>query len=106
MKKIIIFAIILISPTCILFAEGRSGEQVYKAFCATCHATGVANAPKLHDEAAWNNRGKSLLEFLESSKQGINAMPPMGICMDCTDNELKDTIEYMMSAEPKDLSEK
>ena len=35
----------------IAFGEGRKGEQVYTASCATCHATGVANAPKAHDSA-------------------------------------------------------
>src|SRR5436305_6658121 len=43
---------------------GRSGEQVVKAVCATCHQTGVANAPKIGDSAAWAPR----------IKQGLNAL--------------------------------
>jgi cytochrome c5 len=34
----------------------RSGEQIYKAVCGACHETGVANAPKTGDKAAWAPR--------------------------------------------------
>ena len=81
----------------IAFGEGRKGEQVYTASCATCHATGVANAPKAHDSAAWKARAKNIDQFVASSKAGLNAMPPMGLCADCSDAELKAAISFMMS---------
>lgn len=81
-------------------AEERSAESIHQSLCATCHVSGVANAPKSHDEAAWKARGKSLDELVASSKKGINAMPPMGLCADCTDAELKAAIEFMMKAAP------
>lgn len=81
----------------IVYAEGRSAEQIYTTSCATCHATGVANAPKIHDTSAWKARAKNLDELLASAKKGLNAMPPMGLCADCTDAELKATISHMMS---------
>jgi len=31
----------------------KTGEQVYTSVCMSCHATGVADAPKLGDAAAW-----------------------------------------------------
>ena len=77
-------------------AKARSGEEVYKAHCTVCHATGLVNAPKSHDEAAWKARGKTMEQFLETSKKGLNAMPPKGTCMNCTDAELKAAIEFMM----------
>ena len=35
----------------------RTGEQVYQAQCAACHAIGAAVAPQLVDCAAWGARG-------------------------------------------------
>lgn len=93
---IILAALCLIGLQAKLIAESRTGEQIYTAHCATCHSIGVANAPKLNDRAAWEARGKSMDEFVASSKKGLNAMPPNGTCMDCTDQELKDSIQYMM----------
>ncbi len=34
----------------------RSGDAVYTASCAGCHAIGVAGAPKKGDTAAWDKR--------------------------------------------------
>ena len=45
----------------------KSGEEVYKAQCAACHATGAAGAPKFEDAAAWAPRIKTGLEALVHS---------------------------------------
>ncbi len=93
----ILFLSLIILNSSLALAEGRKAEQIYNASCSTCHATGVANAPKIHDVASWKARAKSIDELVASSKKGLNAMPPMGLCADCTDAELKATITYMMS---------
>ena len=36
--------------------EARSGEAVYTAACAACHASGVLGAPKIDDKSAWDAR--------------------------------------------------
>lgn len=73
----------------------RSGEEVYKAFCTTCHATGVANAPKT-GTADWKPRlAKGIDGLVASSVKGLNAMPPKGTCMNCSDAEIKAAIQYM-----------
>ncbi|WKD49648.1 c-type cytochrome [Microbulbifer spongiae] len=78
-------------------AAGRSGEQIYNASCFTCHAAGVAGAPKLGDVAAWAPRIAKGMETLYSNAiNGINAMPPKGLCMDCSDDEIKATVDYMV----------
>ncbi len=79
-------------------AGHRSGEQVYNASCMACHTSGVANAPKLGDKAAWEPRAaKGIDGLLATAASGINAMPPRGTCADCSDDELKGAIEYMLS---------
>ena len=35
--------------------------------------------------------------MLKNAINGINAMPPKGMCMECSDDEIKDAIEYMVS---------
>ena len=77
----------------------RAGEDIYNRSCFSCHAAGVAGAPKTGDAAAWAPRiakGPELL--LESTKTGIPpGMPPMGMCMSCSDEDLAAAIEYMIN---------
>jgi cytochrome c5 len=59
--------------------ELRTGEQVYTAQCAACHAAGLAGAPKLGDEAAWAPRIKTGYEaLLTSALKGKGAMAAQG----------------------------
>ena len=79
-------------------AAAKSGEQVYNTSCMACHATGAAGAPKLGDAAAWAPRvAKGIDSMLATAIKGINAMPPKGLCMTCSDDELKAAIEYIVS---------
>ncbi len=57
----------------------KTGEQVYTAQCAACHASGAAGAPKLGDATAWAPRIKTGYDaLLNSALKGKNAMPPQG----------------------------
>lgn len=78
--------------------EPRTGEQVYTASCGACHASGVSGAPKFGDAADWSARlsDKGLEMLYSNAINGINAMPPKGLCMDCSDDEIHGAIDYMM----------
>jgi cytochrome c5 len=79
-------------------APPRSGDDVYNTACAACHTTGAAGAPKLGDSAAWDVRAaKGLDGLLATAISGINAMPPRGLCMDCSDAELSTAIQYILN---------
>jgi len=79
-------------------ATAADGESIYKQACVSCHATGVANAPKLGDTAAWAPRlEKGNDALFESVKNGLNVMPPRGGCMNCSDEELRSAMEYMVA---------
>lgn len=57
----------------------QTGEQVYKAQCASCHANGLVGAPKFGDTAAWAPRIKTGFDSLvQSALKGKNAMAPQG----------------------------
>ena len=79
-------------------AEPKSGEAVYNGSCMACHATGAAGAPKLGDVAAWAPRIAAGMDSLVSNAvNGLNAMPPKGLCMACSDAELSAAVEYMVA---------
>ena len=57
----------------------RSGEEVFKAVCAACHAVGALGSPKFGDAAAWGPRIKTGYEaLLNSALKGKNNMPAQG----------------------------
>jgi len=81
-------------------SAGRSGEQLYNTFCIACHSVGLANAPKFGDAAAWSKVLEvGMDELIASAKKGKNVMPPMGTCMDCSDDEFKSAIQFMSGAQ-------
>ncbi len=57
----------------------KSGEEVFKAQCATCHNAGLAGAPKVGDAAAWAPRIQTgYAALMNSAVKGKNAMGPQG----------------------------
>lgn len=78
--------------------QSRSGEDVFKAQCATCHATGAAGAPKMGDAAAWGPRIKSGFDaLLASAMKGKGNMPAQG-GGDLEDVEVARGVAYMANA--------
>ena len=82
--------------------ESRPGENTYRKFCIACHQLGISGAPKLGDAEAWQERAdKGLDVMLARSLEGIRpSMPPRGGCVQCTEEELRATIEYMLDQSP------
>jgi cytochrome c5 len=76
----------------------RSGEDVFKAQCSACHATGAAGAPKFGDAGAWGARiGKGYDALLTSALKGKGAMGPQG-GGDFEDFEIGRGVVYMANA--------
>jgi len=69
----------------------------YDRSCRSCHSTPDAAAPLTGHEAAWDIRfsARGADGLLASTKSGLNAMPPMGLCNDCTDDELTQLTSFM-----------
>ena len=76
----------------------RSGEQVVQSACFGCHGTGAAGAPVM-GKPVWQElaAAKGVDGLLKSALSGKGAMPPKGMCMDCSDDEIKAAIEYMIA---------
>ncbi|MDX5298793.1 MAG: c-type cytochrome [Gammaproteobacteria bacterium] len=85
------------APAAAVAAGPRSGEDIYKASCAACHAIGVAGAPKFGVAADWEPRVAQGMETLIShAVNGLNAMPPKGTCATCSDEDIANTVQYMV----------
>lgn len=77
---------------------GGAGEALYKQICMTCHATGVANAPKFGDKAAWAPRiQQGIPTLVQNAIKGKNAMPPKG-GSSAPDADIRAAVEYMVAA--------
>jgi len=80
-------------------AQPRTGQQVYEAVCAACHAAGVAGAPKFGDAAAWKPliaEGQAALS--RTAIRGIRGMPAKGGRPDLTDLEVRRAVAYLANA--------
>jgi cytochrome c5 len=76
--------------------SGDVGKKIYESKCVICHGSGLAGAPKFGDSAAWQPRlAKGMSILFTHVKNGYNAMPPKGTCMECSDSDLQAAIAYM-----------
>jgi cytochrome c5 len=80
--------------------DASAVPALYTQTCQTCHATGVANAPKLGDKAAWAPRiaaAKDIDGLTASAIKGKGAMPPKGGST-ASDAEIKAVVTYMANS--------
>ncbi|RZJ13609.1 MAG: cytochrome c5 family protein [Rubrivivax sp.] len=76
-------------------ASLKTGDQVFQAQCATCHASGALGAPKLGDPGAWGPRLKQGVEALVTAAlKGKGNMPPQG-GGDFSDFEIHRAVVYL-----------
>lgn len=72
-------------------------KKIYTTYCTICHQTGIAGAPKTHSKEDWAPRIEMGMDvMLQTAIKGKGGMPPKGTCMQCSDEALKATIEYML----------
>ena len=80
-------------------AAANAAPALYAQACAVCHASGVANAPKLGDKAAWAPRLAAGVDGLTASAiKGKGAMPPKGAAATASDADIKAVVAYMVAS--------
>lgn len=93
---------LLLSSTLALAADAGKfdAETAYKNTCAACHDTGAAHAPEVGDVIEWEIRlDKGMDTLVQSTINGLNGiMPQRGLCTDCSDDDLKAIVEYMLAS--------
>ncbi|WP_339668989.1 c-type cytochrome [Dasania marina] len=98
MKKLLL---VVLLPFVAVMAQAseQAVSKYYAKTCAICHTSGVANAPKTGVASDWAPRlEKGMDAMVHSVQNGLNAMPPKGMCMSCSADDFKALIEYMSSA--------
>ncbi|KVE73216.1 c-type cytochrome [Burkholderia vietnamiensis] len=86
----------------------KTGEEVYKAVCVTCHGTGAAGAPKFGSKDDWAPRiAQGYDTLLKTALSGKGAMPPRGGTNpdDVSDYEIARAIVYMTNNAGADFAE-
>jgi cytochrome c5 len=76
----------------------KTGEEVYKAVCSACHASGAAGAPKFGNSGDWAPRIAQGFDTLwHTALTGKNAMPARGGTSpdDYSDYEIGRAVVYM-----------
>ena len=90
-----------------------SGEDTYKAVCASCHAKGVANAPRVGDKAKWAPLiAEGQVTLTAHGYVGVRAMPPKGGKPDLSVADFSAAVNHMVNlsggnwkaADPKTLA--
>lgn len=80
-------------------AVNPAGEKLYKSVCFACHATGVANAPKFGDKAAWEPYIKTGMDaMVKVAMQGKPPMPPKGGAANASEDDIRAAVQYMVDA--------
>lgn len=100
MKKLAIASAVLALGLAVS-AQAQEAPAKYNMYCIGCHSTGAAGAPKTGDKAAWEARiaTAGIDGLVASSKKGKGAMPPMGLCADCSDAEFAEIIQFMAGSQ-------
>ena len=79
--------------------QGDAVPALYAQVCQACHASGVLNAPKVGDKAAWAPRiAEGQDHLVEHAIKGKGAMPPKGGAANASDADIKAVVAYMVNA--------
>ena len=85
-------------------SPSETSEQWARS-CAFCHASGNAGAPRFGDAAAWAPRAAAgEATMLKHTLEGLGAMPPLGYCMDCTEDDFRALIRFMLPPALRDTA--
>lgn len=99
---LILFILGLFCLTSQASAGNAKGEGVYMNFCSSCHASGIAGAPKTGDKQAWEARIATGREALVGNAikgyQGDSGfMPAKGGNAALSDDEVAAAVDFMIS---------
>jgi cytochrome c5 len=81
-----------------LNAFAETGENTYKQVCASCHASGVLNAPKLGDKAKWAPLiAEGQVVLTAHGYVGVRGMPAKGGNPNLSIEGFSDAVAYMVN---------
>lgn len=87
------------APAPLAPAASPAIQKIYDSTCSNCHGKPASGAPQAGDSKAWAPRvaqGRELV--LGHIINGYKGMPPMGLCMQCSEEDFTAVTEYMSGA--------
>ncbi len=106
MKKIILglflFSSIVIVANSFVLQEENIGKKVFDGACQSCHTGGfkawMTGAPEIGDLDEWEPYfKKDLSELIKNVNEGTKGHAVKGECEECTEEQIKAAIEYILS---------
>lgn len=74
------------------------GKTIYDLHCSVCHNSGMNGAPKLTSYQNWNPLIQSGVDKLYSiAINGNSSMPVKGGCANCSNEDIKAAVDYMIN---------
>ncbi len=100
MNMISRMALLVLAMTAVPASAEQSGKDVYGKVCATCHASGLAGAPRYGNAGDWAPRvAAGVARLYQSALNGTpKGMPAKGGNLALSDAEAKGAVDYMLAA--------
>jgi len=77
-------------------SESMDGKSIYNNYCGACHDTGVDDAPRLGEQAAWADRAPKWSALLKDhATKGFIDMKPMGGMLVLSEEAVVAAVGYM-----------
>lgn len=75
------------------------GAAIYNQVCTACHQKGLMGATLIGNKARWLYRlnTQGLDKLYQRSINGYNRMPKLGGCVNCSKDDVKDAVDYLLS---------
>ena len=95
--------LMLLTPPVWTDESASMGKKIYQNACADCHEGGfwgwLSGAPSIKDAPQWKPYlEKDVESIIQAAIQGTDGgMDPKGDCDECTDEEIRKAVEYMLS---------
>ena len=100
LKSVTVFILVLLSLTS--FADEPTDEkkaaEIYEQTCIICHGEGMHGAPRPGIKPDWEQRLTYGVEDMYlNTIEGIGIeMPPKGMCSDCSDEQIRAVVDFML----------
>ena len=76
----------------------HGGVETMPNACNLCHLNGEAGAPRIGDQANWQERvqARGLPTLYRHANDGYNKMPPRGACITCSADDVVAGVDYLL----------
>ena len=94
----LLFTVILATGHGALAGNTSEVRDLYVRSCSSCHDSGAEGAPRPGVASDWSDRlSYGVEELYISAIEGAGpAMPPRGLCFECSDEQLRAIVDFMI----------